>query len=177
MRIAVLAAIAALSVSGAANAAVVERGDGWVRMKTVQQIEAPPAKVYAALGEVGRWWDDDHTYSGKAANMSMALQADACWCETIPGGGSVRHGVVELAWPEQGMLRVSAALGPLQDEGVTGALFFHLKPKDGGTEVTITYNVGGARDFVTKGAEGVDMVLNVQWERLKRYVETGKPTP
>ena len=175
MRIAVLAAVAALAFGAEADAAVVERGEGWVRMKSVQQIDAPPAKVYAALGEIGRWWDDAHTYSGKAANMAMPLQANACWCETIPGGGSVRHGVVELAWPEQGMVRIDAALGPLQDEGVRGALFFLLKPKDGGTEVTITYNVGGARDFVTKGAEGVDMVLNVQWERLKRYVEAGKP--
>lgn len=176
MRIAVLAAVAALVVTGPAAAAVVERGEGWVRMKSVQQIAAPPAKVYAALGEIGRWWDGEHTYSGDAANLSMPLQPGACWCETLPGGG-VRHGVVELAWPEQGMLRVDAALGPLQDEGVRGALFFHLKPKDGGTELIITYNVGGARDVVTKGAEGVDMVLNVQWERLKRYVETGKPVP
>lgn len=176
MRIAVLAAIVAFAASGPTQAAVVERGEGWVRMKTIQQIAAPPAKVYAAIGEIGRWWDSDHTYSGDAANMTMPLQPGACWCEALPGGG-VRHGVVELAWPEQGMIRIDAALGPLQDEGVRGALFFHLKPKDGGTEVTITYNVGGARDFVTKGAEGVDMVLNVQWERLKRYVETGKPAP
>lgn len=177
MRTAFLAAAAALAFGPAAQAEIVDRGETYVRMKTVQQIAAPPAKVYAAIGELGRWWDDEHTYSGKAANMTLPLTANGCWCETIPGGGSVRHGVVELAWPEQGMVRIDAALGPLQDEGVRGALFFRLKPKDGGTEVTITYNIGGARDFVTKGAEGVDMVLNVQWERLKRYVETGKPTP
>lgn len=176
MRIVAIAIIAALALAAPAQGAVVERGGGWVRMKAVQQIAAPPEKVYSAIGEIGRWWDDDHTYSGDAANMTLELQPNACWCEALPGGG-VRHGVVEMAWPAQGMIRIDAALGPLQDEGVTGALFFHLKPKDGGTELTITYNVGGARDFVTKGAEGVDMVLNVQWERLKRYVETGRPVP
>jgi uncharacterized protein YndB with AHSA1/START domain len=177
MRAWVLAATAALAMGSAAHAEVVETGPQGFRLKAVRQINAPPAKVWAALGEVGRWWDGAHSYSGKAENMTMPLTANACWCEAIPGGGSVRHGVVALAWPAQNMLRVEAALGPLQDEGVTGALFFQLKPKDGGTELTATYNVGGARDFILKAAPSVDSVLNGGWDRLKRYVETGKPTP
>ncbi len=173
----VIAALALLLSAGAAQAEVVEKGAGHFRLKGVQQIAAPPARVYAALGDVGRWWNDQHTYSGKAANMTMPLTANACFCETMPNGGSVRHGVVALAWPDQGMVRVEAALGPLQDEGVTGALYFHLKAKDGGTELTMTYNVGGARDFIVAAAPGIDAVLTDQAARLKRYVETGKPTP
>lgn len=175
MKAVVLAALAALAFCGAARAEVVETGPQGFRIKSVQQINAPPAKVYQAIGEIGRWWDPDHTYSGKSENLSLPLQAGACWCETIPGGGSVRHGVVVLAWPEQGMIRADAALGPLQDEGVSAALFFHMKPKAGGTELTITYNVGGARDFALKAAPQVDQVLTGGWTRLKRYVETGAP--
>ncbi len=175
MRSMVLAALAAVAFTGAARAEVVETGPQGFRLKSVVQIEAPPARVYQAIGEIGRWWDSAHSYSGKAENITLPLQANACWCETIPGGGSVRHGVVVLAWPEQGMIRADAALGPLQDEGVNGALFFRMKPKDGGTELTITYNVGGARDFVLKAAPQVDGVLTGGWARLKRYVETGKP--
>lgn len=175
MRRSILAALAALACAGAAHAEVVEKTATGFRLKSVQQLAAPPAKVYQAVGEIGRWWEDEHTYSGKAANMTMPLTANACWCETIPGGGSVRHGVVELAWPQQGMIRVDAALGPLQDEGVTGALLYRIKPKDGGSELTITYHVGGARDFVASRPEGVDTVLSAQWSRLKRYVETGNP--
>lgn len=175
MKAVVLAALAALAFGGAARAEVVETGAQGFRLKSVQQIQAPPARVYQAIGEIGRWWDPEHTYSGKSGNLSLPLQAGACWCETIPGGGSVRHGVVVLAWPEQGMIRADAALGPLQDEGVSAALLFQMKPKDGGTELTITYNVGGARDFALKAAPLVDQVLNGAWARLKRYVETGAP--
>lgn len=176
MRAWMLVAIALLTFAGSARAEVVDAGPQGFRLKSVRQINAPPAKVWKALGEVGRWWDSDHTYSGKAENMTMPLVADACWCEAVPRGGSVRHGVVLLALESQGMLRVEAPLGPLQDEGVGTALFFQLKPKDGGTEVTFTYNVGGARDFILKAAPGVDGVLNGSWDRLKRYVETGKPS-
>lgn len=175
MRAWMLAAIAALSFAGGARAEVVETGPQGFRLKSVLQIKGPPARVYQAIGEIGRWWDNEHTYSGKAENMSMPLKAGACWCETIPGGGSVRHGVVELAWPQQGMIRADAALGPLQDEGVRGALYYHAVAKDGGTELTITYNVGGVRDYTLKAAPRVDQVLNGSWARLKRYVETGKP--
>lgn len=176
MRGAVLAAIAALAAAGPAAAEIVEQGPQGFRLKAVRQIAAPPEKVWTALGEVGRWWDDAHTYSGKAANMTMPLTPDACWCEAVPGGG-VRHGVVELVLPQQRMLRVSAALGPLQDEGVSAALFFQIRPKDGGSEVTVTYNVGGVRDFALKAAPAVDGVMNGAWDRLKRYVETGSPAP
>lgn len=175
MRVPILAALAALTIAGAARAEVVETGASHFRLRSVQQIAAPPAQVYKAIGEVGRWWDDAHTYSGKAGNMSAPLQANACWCETLPNGGSVRHGVVALAWPDQGMIRMEAALGPLQDEAVSGALFYHLKAKDGGTELTITYNVGGARAATVSAAPAVDQVLTGAWSRLKRYVETGKP--
>jgi uncharacterized protein YndB with AHSA1/START domain len=174
MRTLALAALAALSLAGAARAEVVDKGPSHFRLKFTQQIAAPPEKVFQALGQIGQWWDSAHTYSGKASNMTMPLQANACFCETLPAGGGVRHGVVELVIPNR-MLRLDAALGPLQDEGVSAALFFQLKPKDGGTELSTTYNVGGARDFVVSIAPGVDGVLGGAVERLKRYVETGKP--
>jgi uncharacterized protein YndB with AHSA1/START domain len=175
MRFALAAAIAAMTISGTARAEVVDSGPQHFRIRIVQQVAAPPDRVWKALGEVGRWWSSEHTYSGDAANMTMPLTAGACFCETIPGGGSVRHGVVALAWPSQGMLRLEAALGPLQDEGVAGALTFLLKPTDGGTELTTTYNVGGVRDYALKAAPVVDKVIGEQAARLKRYVETGNP--
>jgi uncharacterized protein YndB with AHSA1/START domain len=173
MRTVMLAALAALSTSGAAQAEVVDKGPSHFRLKFVQQVAAPPDKVFKALGEVGRWWDGAHSYSGKAANMTMPLTANGCFCETLPGGG-VRHGVVELVIPNQ-TVRVAAPLGPLQDEGVSAALTFQLKAKDGGTELTTTYNVGGARDFVVSIAPAVDGVIGSAVKRLKSYVETGKP--
>lgn len=171
---AIAAAVSLLA--GAAQAEVTERADGGFRTKNVVEIAAGADKVYAALGEIGRWWDDAHTYSGKAANMSMKLEPGACFCEALPKGGGVRHGVVALAWPERGMVRIETVLGPLQDEGATGAFTFVVKPKGAGVEVVQTYHVGGLRPASAKAfADPVDQVLRTQLERLKRYVETGKP--
>jgi uncharacterized protein YndB with AHSA1/START domain len=169
-----LAALAVLGFAGAARAEVVDKGAAHFRLKFTQAIAAPPEKVFKALGEIGQWWDGAHSYSGKASNMTMPLTANACFCEALPNGGGVRHGVVEAVMPNQ-LVRVDAALGPLQDEGVSAALTFNLKAKDGGTELVTTYNVGGARDFIVSIAPAVDGVLGGAVKRLKSYVETGKP--
>ena len=175
MRAWMLAALAALTFAGAARAEVVDKGAYGFRLKFVQQVAAPPDKVFRAIGEIGRWWSDAHTYSGKAANMTMPLTANACFCEALPTGGGVRHGAVEAVMPNL-LVRVDAPLGPLQDEGVGAALAFNLKPKDGGTELTVTYNVGGARDFIVSAAPRIDGVLSEAVVLIKRYVETGAPS-
>lgn len=162
-------------VAGSAHAEVAERAEGGFRIRNVVEVNAPAATVYAALGEIGRWWDDAHTYSGKAANLSVKLEPGGCFCEALPKGG-VRHGVVVLAWPDQGTLRIDGALGPLQDEGVTGALTFQIKPKGQGVEVVQTYHVGGMRPAAAASFAGpVDQVMRTQLLRFERYVETGKP--
>ena len=175
MKLRILAvAVVALMTAGAGHAAVVDKGAYGFRLKSVEQIAAPPAMVFKAIGEWGRWWSDEHTYSGKAANITLPLAANGCLCEALPDRGSVRHGVVVLVIPNS-MVRMEAAFGPLQDEGVSGAYTLSLKPKDGGTELTVTYNVGGARDSIISAAPSVDAVLSEAAGRLKRYVETGKP--
>lgn len=174
MRSAILTGILALCFAGAAQAEIADKGPNGFRLKHQAHVAAPPEKVFKAIGEIGRWWSDDHTYSGKAANLSMPLTANACYCEALPDGGGVRHGVVVLVIPNQ-QVRLEAALGPLQDEGVAAAWAFHLTPKDGGTELLMTYHVGGARDFVTSIAPQVDAVMGEGFRRFERYVETGKP--
>lgn len=175
MKIATAAvSMAVLAMAGGARAEVVDKGSHGFRLKTVVQVAAPPERTFKAIGEIGQWWSDSHTYSGKAANMTMPLIPNACFCEVLPGGGGARHGVVAVVVPNQ-QVRVAAALGPLQDEGVSGALFFNLTPKDGGTELTVTYNVGGARDFIVSAAPNVDGVIAEAARRLKAYVETGRP--
>jgi uncharacterized protein YndB with AHSA1/START domain len=173
MKLLLAALITASSLAGVSQAEVIASGPNGFRLRTVQQVAAPPEAVFRAVGEIGRWWSDAHTYSGKAANMTMPLAPNACFCENLPGGG-VRHGVVELVIPNR-QVRVSAALGPLQDEGVSAALFFGLAPKDGGTELTVTYNVGGARDAMVAAAPVIDSVVSEAARRLKTYIESGKP--
>lgn len=176
MKILMMSVLAATAFADSSQAAVAERTDQGFRTKSVIEVSAPPAKAYAALGQIGSWWSDAHTYTGKAANMSIRLQPGACFCEVLPQGGGVRHGVVVLAWPERHTLRLDAALGPLQDEAAVGALTFQIAPKGAGSTITVTYHVGGLRPASAKAfADGVDQVIGAQAGRLGRFVDTGKP--
>lgn len=173
---AMLAAVAVLvSCAGAARAEVVESYPGGFRVKETRAAPVTAERAYAAIGEIGRWWEDEHTYSGKAANMTLKLEPGACFCESLPQGGGVRHGVVALALPSR-TVRLETALGPLQDEGVAGAFTFQIKPKGQGVEIEMTYHVGGARPSLPAMMPTlVDQVLRTQADRLQRYLATGKP--
>lgn len=162
----------ALAATGGARADVKWTGESGFRLESRVTIAAAPDKVFTALGQIGSWWDSAHTYSGKAANMTLQMKPGGCFCEALQGGG-VKHGEVVLVMSER-MLRLDAPLGPLQDGGVSAALTFTLKPAPGGgTEVIQAYNVGGARPDIVKAAPAVDGVVGGQLARLKAFVETG----
>lgn len=142
-----------------------------------RRVEAEPAKVYAMLPAVDRWWNSEHSYSGNAANFSLKAEAGGCFCERWKDG-EVEHGRVVMAIRDQ-VLRVQAALGPLQGRAVNGVLTFQLKADDasGGkaTFLTLTYVVNGASaSALDKSAPAVDGVLGEQFGRLTRLIETGK---
>jgi uncharacterized protein YndB with AHSA1/START domain len=158
-----------------AGADVVNAEAGGFQIKTTLTIAAPPAKVYAGLLKPAKWWSSEHTWSGDAANLSLSGKAGGCFCEKLEHGGSVLHMLVIYAAPGS-ELRLSGALGPLQTEAAQGVLSISLAAKDEGTELTETYTVGG----YTKGgwvawAPDVDAVVTEQLNRLKTYVESGKP--
>ena len=155
-----------------AGAEVIDRSAGGFTVKTSVQVAAPPGRVYAALLQVGSWWDKDHTYSGDAKNLTISAQAGGCFCEKLPGGGAVEHGRVVNVAPGQ-LLRLSAALGPLQELGVSGALTWQIEAAEGKqSRLTMTYAVGGyAAGGLDKLAAIVDTVLSGQVKLLKAYTE------
>jgi uncharacterized protein YndB with AHSA1/START domain len=164
-----------LSVPGALAAEPVSQ-NGFA-MHTEVSVSAPPAKVYDALvGQVGRWWNPDHTFSGDASNLSIDPRPGGCFCEKLPDGGGVEHMRVIYVAP-RALLRMSGAPGPLQAWGLAGSMTWTLTAVPEGTKVEMSYSVGG---FIEGGFEGiapaVEAVLSEQVHRLKRYVETGKPT-
>lgn len=168
--LAVLASLFATS----AHAAVVSTSSVGFQIENRATVAASPEQVWTALGLVGSWWSSDHTYSGSASNMTMPLKVGACFCEALPGGG-VEHGRVIAVVPDQKLLRVQAALGPLQDKGVAAVLTFQVKPTDGGAEIIESYNVGGATADVVNMAFDVDRVLAAQLAGLKAYVDPHMP--
>jgi uncharacterized protein YndB with AHSA1/START domain len=169
-----LFAVVALDVHAEVKSAT---GDGFVIVHS-RRVDAAPEKVYALLPAVDRWWNSDHTWSGDAANLSLKAEAGSCFCERWKDGG-VEHGRVIMVMRDQ-LLRLQTALGPLQGRAVTGVLSFQLKPDEsaGGkaTLLTLTYVVNGSSaSALDKSAPAVDGVLGEQFERLVRYIETGKP--
>jgi uncharacterized protein YndB with AHSA1/START domain len=166
---------AALTLTAAAaQAEVVDAQPNGFEVKRETVLNAPADKVYAALAQPSQWWSKDHTWSGSAANLSLAPMAGGCFCEKLPNGGSVMHMTVVYAQPGQA-LRLFGALGPLQMSGAAGHLGWTLVEKDGKTTLTQTFDAGGyMKGGLDKIAPGVDAVLGEQLDRFKAYVETGQ---
>jgi uncharacterized protein YndB with AHSA1/START domain len=140
-------------------------------------VNAPAAKVYDALVEqVGSWWNPEHTYSHDAKNLSIDARPGGCFCEKLPNGGGIEHlRVVYVASPQ--VIRFSGALGPLQASGVAGSMTWKLTGGRDNTRLELSYSVGG---FIQGGFEkigpAVEAMLREQLDRLKLFIETGKPT-
>ena len=113
----VLAAVAALALGGGARAAVVEATPTSLQVKQSAEIAAPAAKVWAALGHVGSWWNSEHSWSGDAKNLTLELKAGGCLCEAnLPGGGAAHHMTVLMAMPGKTAV-LDGTIGPLMFGG------------------------------------------------------------
>ncbi|WP_184715068.1 SRPBCC family protein [Caulobacter sp.] len=165
------AALAFLVLAGAARAEVVEAQPNGFEVRHVAVVEAPAAVVWATLLQPSKWWSSSHTWSGSAANLSLAAASGGCFCERLPNGGSVLHMTTVQAVPNQKLV-LTGGLGPLQSSGASGALTVQLAESAGRTTVTFTYDVGGwFKGGLDKIAAPVDGVLGQQVVGLKRAVE------
>jgi len=173
--IAVLALGASPLLASRADAEIAGFASNGFEVREQVHVSAGSKAVYAALTTPKRWWASDHTYSRDATRLTLDPRAGGCWCERLPDGGSVQHLTVVYAAPEKA-LRLRGALGPLQAMGVAGSLTISLKEAGEGTDVTLTYAVGGyAHEGFETLAKTVDGVLSEQLARLKRLLETGSP--
>lgn len=180
LRIAIAAA-AALSLAGAAPPAMADvvkaESSGFVVEKTVT-IDAAPDAVWETLRAPQRWWSKEHTWSGDSANLYIDSQATGCFCEKLPGRGSVQH--ARLVFVDKGkLLRMEGAFGPLQGEAIVATLTFELSPEgDKATKVKMTYVAGGySPTGFDKLAPAVDSVMSAQLDGLKAAAESPPPAP
>jgi hypothetical protein len=165
-----LLGLAAVAASPLGWAEVTASGPSGFSLKTEVTVAGTPADAFNRLTQIGRWWSPEHSYSGEAANLALSAQPGGCFCETLPGGGFVKHMDVVYAAPGK-TLRLVGGLGPLQGMGATGALTFELKAD--GPNTRIGPAMGDKDAAALAGA--VDGVLNEQLTRFKRFAETGKP--
>jgi len=170
--------LTALLGASIAHAEIVNAGPNGFNLR--HMAEAPnvaPPVIWAALADVAKWWDPEHTYSGDARNLTLEPYVRGCFCEKLSLYAGIEHGHVVYAQPAK-MLRINGALGPLQEFGVTGVMTWQIEAAAGGSRITFTYKVGGFADRpLADWAPIVDEVLGGQLQRLARYVTVGNPEP
>ena len=169
-------ALALLLAATSARADVLEVSASGFAIRHQVTIDAPADKVFRAItGDIGKWWNPEHTYSGDAGNLSIDARPGGCFCEKLANGGGVEHMSVAYVSPNQ-LLRLRGALGPLQGSGLAGSMTWSLAAAGTGTRLDLTYVVGGyMQGGFDKMAPAVNFVLGEQAARLKRFVETGSP--
>jgi hypothetical protein len=166
------AALAALLISGIASAEIVSAGANGFEVKETVHVSASADKAFAALLQPSRWWSSEHTFSGSAANMTLDARAGGCWCESLPGGGSVQHLQVVFVSPGT-VLRLRGALGPFQGLAVDGVMTWTVKPGANGNDISVSYAIGGySKDGFDNLSKAADQVLGLQAERLRKLIDS-----
>ena len=100
LRQSICAVTAGLLLSLAAAAEVKQASpDGFV-LEHRFAITASPTVAWEVLVHPERYWPDGHTWSGRAANLSLAPEAGGCFCERW-AQGSAEHGRVIMAHARQ----------------------------------------------------------------------------
>jgi hypothetical protein len=162
----------ALALPNAAHAEVKAAGASGFLLEERVEIAASADEALHTLLDVGRWWNPQHTFSGRAENLSIDARPGGCWCERLEGGGFVRHMELAALLPGRAV-RFTGALGPLLALGASGTLSFTVQPgAPGRVGVTATYAVSGfqPQGFVALAA-AVDGVLAEQLTRYARLFE------
>lgn len=115
---------------------------GFIIENKVQTDASPQQAWRAMIDNVGQWWPADHTWWGKAENLSIDEQAGGCFCETA-GNNSAEH--MRISFVDQyTLLRMTGGLGPLQSMGMHGALDWSFEQNEQGqTQITLKYTVSG----------------------------------
>jgi uncharacterized protein YndB with AHSA1/START domain len=165
-------AILALVFSLPSGAEVIDaEGSGFTTRHSLT-ISGSREDVYrASVGSIGSWWSDDHTVSGRAANMYLEARPRGCFCERLGENGGVVHMTVTFVNPAV-MLRLNGGLGPLGLMGVSGNMTWEFADSEEGTTLTWSYAVGGyAPGGLEQMAGAVDAVLIEQMTRLKEFIE------
>lgn len=174
MRMLLIAGGAALALASPAAAEVHDSNAAGFAVRTTATVPASPEDVWDILVDPAEWWSGTHTFSGKAANLSLDPRAGGCFCEVLPSTagadqpprGGVQH--MQVLYVEKPrILRLSGALGPLQSEPVVGTLTFMIKADKDVTRINAEYAVGGYMRIPSdKMAPLVDRVIAEQVARL-----------
>lgn len=167
-------ALGLLAASAPAAAEVIGASANGFEVRQVVPLVIKPEVAFQAFASLPAWWDPQHTYSGKAENLSLTLAPGGCFCERFPKGGGIEHMRVTYVDPGKRIV-LTGALGPLLYEATAGVLDVQVKSTAGGSQLTLDYKAAGfANGGADKLAPIVDQVLAEQLRRYRRYA-TARP--
>ncbi|MGE0703080.1 MAG: hypothetical protein AB7F99_03590 [Vicinamibacterales bacterium] len=160
----------------AVSAEVVAASPGSFSTRDATELLSVPIAIQLAVERgIGAWWDPAYTVSGDASALTLELEPGGCLCEARAGAEPFRHmTVVEV---ERGrMFKLSGALGPLAGTNATGILTWTVTERAGRSRIEVTYEVSGDPSLrLDTLASEVDLLLTEQLQRLKRFIESGRP--
>ena len=174
MRALILAA--GLFAATPVSAEVLNAGDHGFEVQHSVNLVVPAAQAFASFGQIGQWWNKEHTYSGDAARMSLQMRPGGCFCEPLDGGGGIEHMRVTYLQPGERIV-LTGSLGPLLYEATTGVMDVKVEPIAGGSRLVMNYRVAGfAKGGAAAMAPLVDQVLGDQMKRFRTYA-AASPKP
>lgn len=171
MRIRLLAAVLLLAALPATAEVKDLSSSGFTLENTITVPVDAKTAWRGLVDHVGDWWPADHTWWGKARNLSIDARAGGCFCE-INGRQQAEHMHVVMVMPGE-LLRLKGALGPLQGMGLDGVLEFRFAESDDRKATTITMwfrNGGYTPDDLSKFVPVVDQVQKQQLGGLEAYL-------
>ncbi len=125
----------------------------------------------AAVENIDKWWNAEHTISGNASLLSIDARPLGCFCEAT--GDGVVHLIVTTVSRDVN-LRMTGGLGPLGLMGVSGNMTWEFFDVDGGTRIRFSYAVGGySPEGLDSVAPAVDFVIGEALQRLKTFIDAG----
>lgn len=156
-------------------ASVVSAGEHGFEIQQSVNLVVPQQQAYEALGDIGQWWNGEHTYSGDGKRMSLAMRPGGCFCEPLDGGGGIEHMRVTYVQPGERIV-LTGSLGPLLYEATSGVMDIKVERIAGGSRVTMNYRVAGfAKGGAAAMAPLVDQVLADQLRRYRVFAAGGAP--
>ena len=172
-----LIALALAMVATSAKAEVISASSNGFEVRETVPLVVPPDVAFNAFRNIAAWWDPEHTYSGEASNLTLALTPGGCFCERIPKtGGGIEHMRVAYVDPGKRMV-LTGSLGPLLYEATAGVMDVQVKTIAGGSQLTLDYKAAGfANGGAAKLAPVVDGVLAEQMKRFRTYAASRPKT-
>jgi hypothetical protein len=158
----------------ASFAQVISSDNHGFQLKIESIVNVNQQQAYQQFINVGQWWNADHTWFGKAENLTIDAKVNGCFCE-IDGDKQAQHMMVSFVNPNN-EIKMVGGLGPLQMMGVNGGMSWKFEKIDTThTKIVFHYQVSGyINGGLTKLAPVVDQVQRLQLNRLTSLLNNGK---